>query len=73
MDYHQLFEILPKGLNAKAKKYLLIMITVCPFPLLVIFGSWFDHVKGWLSAGDKHPIMYISYEEMIMVSLYILL
>ncbi|XP_003961425.1 sulfotransferase family cytosolic 2B member 1-like isoform X1 [Takifugu rubripes] len=32
----------------------------------VIFGSWFDHVKGWLSAGDRHPIMYISYEEMIM-------
>ena len=33
---------------------------------LVIFGSWFDHVKGWLSATEQH-IMYISYEEMILV------
>ncbi|XP_032430801.1 sulfotransferase family 2, cytosolic sulfotransferase 2 isoform X1 [Xiphophorus hellerii] len=31
----------------------------------VIFGSWFDHVKGWLNAKDKLQIMYISYEEMI--------
>ena len=33
---------------------------------LAIFGSWFDHVKGWLSATEQH-IMYISYEEMILV------
>ncbi|XP_053196910.1 sulfotransferase 2B1-like [Scomber japonicus] len=32
----------------------------------VMFGSWFDHVKGWLNAEDKARIMYISYEEMIM-------
>ncbi|XP_041830056.1 sulfotransferase family 2, cytosolic sulfotransferase 2 isoform X2 [Melanotaenia boesemani] len=32
----------------------------------VIFGSWFDHVKGWLNVDEKQPIMYISYEEMIM-------
>ncbi|XP_062298485.1 sulfotransferase 2B1-like [Scomber scombrus] len=31
----------------------------------VMFGSWFDHVKGWLNAEDKERIMYISYEEMI--------
>lgn len=36
-------------------------------PLLVAFGSWFDHVKSWLNAEDKDHIMYISYEEMIMV------
>uniref|UniRef100_A0A1A8H5Y9 Sulfotransferase n=2 Tax=Nothobranchius korthausae TaxID=1143690 RepID=A0A1A8H5Y9_9TELE len=30
----------------------------------VIFGSWFDHVKGWLNAEDKQHIFYISYEEM---------
>ncbi|XP_039596295.1 sulfotransferase 2B1-like isoform X2 [Polypterus senegalus] len=29
----------------------------------VMFGSWFDHVKGWLSA--KEQVLYISYEEMI--------
>ncbi|KAL4624525.1 sulfotransferase family cytosolic 2B member 1-like [Arapaima gigas] len=32
----------------------------------VIFGSWFDHVKGWLGAKDQVNIMYISYEEMIL-------
>ncbi|KAM4715521.1 sulfotransferase 2A1-like isoform 2-T2 [Anableps anableps] len=31
----------------------------------VIFGSWFDHVKGWLNAKEKQHTMYISYEEMI--------
>lgn len=33
-----------------------------------MFGSWFDHVTGWLSAGTKERIMYISYEELIMGS-----
>ncbi|XP_055360335.1 sulfotransferase 2B1-like [Betta splendens] len=32
----------------------------------VMFGSWFDHVKDWLSAGSNERIMYISYEEMIL-------
>ncbi|XP_028332319.1 sulfotransferase family 2, cytosolic sulfotransferase 2 isoform X2 [Gouania willdenowi] len=31
----------------------------------VIFGSWFDHVKGWLNADYKENILYVSYEEMI--------
>uniref|UniRef100_A0A8C6T2T7 Sulfotransferase n=1 Tax=Neogobius melanostomus TaxID=47308 RepID=A0A8C6T2T7_9GOBI len=31
----------------------------------MIYGSWFDHVKSWLSAADTHRIMYICYEEMI--------
>ncbi|KAI7789879.1 sulfotransferase 2B1-like [Triplophysa rosa] len=29
----------------------------------VMFGSWFDHVKGWLNA-EEH-ILYVFYEEMI--------
>lgn len=31
----------------------------------VMFGSWFDHVKGWINAEDKDNIFYIFYEEMI--------
>ncbi|CAL8313871.1 unnamed protein product [Arctogadus glacialis] len=31
-----------------------------------IFGSWFDHVKGWMSSAEQQHIMYISYEEMIL-------
>ncbi|XP_065109599.1 sulfotransferase 2B1-like isoform X2 [Paramisgurnus dabryanus] len=29
----------------------------------VMFGSWFDHVKGWLNAEE--PILHLFYEEMI--------
>ncbi|KAK1162185.1 sulfotransferase 2B1-like [Acipenser oxyrinchus oxyrinchus] len=32
----------------------------------VMFGSWFDHVKGWLNAKEKDRILYLTYEEMIM-------
>lgn len=31
----------------------------------VIYGSWFHHVKSWLSAAGTFRIMYICYEEMI--------
>lgn len=37
--------------------------------ILVIFGSWFDHVKGWLNAEEKERIIYVCYEEMIAVRL----
>ncbi|KAM3859225.1 sulfotransferase 2B1-like [Diretmus argenteus] len=30
------------------------------------FGTWFDHVKGWLNAMDQCPSMTISYEELKM-------
>ncbi|XP_043924073.1 sulfotransferase 2B1-like [Protopterus annectens] len=32
----------------------------------VFFGSWFEHVKGWLNAKEKDRIIYITYEEMLM-------
>ncbi|KAI5103033.1 sulfotransferase family 2, cytosolic sulfotransferase 2, partial [Silurus meridionalis] len=35
----------------------------------IIFGSWFEHVKGWLNAKDQDRIFYISYEEMIQVNI----
>ncbi|XP_016057336.1 PREDICTED: sulfotransferase 1C4-like [Miniopterus natalensis] len=30
----------------------------------VIWGSWYDHVKGWWKKKDSHPILYLFYEEM---------
>lgn len=30
-----------------------------------MFGSWFDHIKDWLSYEHKDRIFYVSYEEMI--------
>ncbi|KAJ3599156.1 hypothetical protein NHX12_033119 [Muraenolepis orangiensis] len=31
----------------------------------VAFGSWFDHVQGWMNAEDKERFLCISYEERI--------
>ncbi|XP_030629938.1 sulfotransferase family 2, cytosolic sulfotransferase 2 [Chanos chanos] len=32
----------------------------------IMFGSWFDHVKGWLNAKDQDHISYIAYEDLIL-------
>lgn len=43
-------------------------INVTVFMSTVMFGSWFDHVKGWLDVKDQDHMFYIAYEELIRVS-----
>ncbi|XP_063052374.1 sulfotransferase 2B1-like [Engraulis encrasicolus] len=31
----------------------------------IMFGSWFDHAKGWISAKESDTICYMFYEDMI--------
>ncbi|XP_048450438.1 sulfotransferase 1C1-like [Rhincodon typus] len=28
------------------------------------WGSWYDHAKGWWEAKEKHPILFLLYEDM---------
>ncbi|NXX73971.1 ST2B1 Sulfotransferase, partial [Urocolius indicus] len=35
-----------------------------PPPPSVHYGSWFDHVKGWLSQKQLLDILYVTYEEL---------
>ncbi|XP_036598397.1 bile salt sulfotransferase-like [Trichosurus vulpecula] len=30
----------------------------------VFFGSWFDHIKGWLSRRDSENFLFVTYEEL---------
>lgn len=34
----------------------------------VHYGSWFDHVKGWLGQRQLLDIFYVTYEELHQVS-----
>ncbi|KAF3826891.1 hypothetical protein GH733_009416 [Mirounga leonina] len=38
------------------------MTKMMPDP--VLWGSWYDHVKGWWDAKDQHHILYLFYEDM---------
>ncbi|XP_051846394.1 sulfotransferase 2A1-like [Antechinus flavipes] len=30
----------------------------------VVFGSWFDHIKGWLSMRNSEKFLFLTYEEL---------
>lgn len=39
-----------------------------PVSLLAVqFGSWFDHIKGWIRMKGKENFLFITYEEMHQV------
>lgn len=38
-----------------------------PLPA-VQFGSWFDHIKGWIRMQGKENFLFITYEELQEVS-----
>lgn len=38
----------------------------CPLPA-VQFGSWFDHIKGWIRMKGKENFLFTTYEELQQV------
>lgn len=36
-------------------------------PPAVQFGSWFDHIKGWIRMQGKENFLFITYEELHQV------
>ncbi|XP_074076324.1 sulfotransferase 2A1-like [Macrotis lagotis] len=30
----------------------------------VVYGSWFDHIKGWLPMRDSEKVLFLTYEEL---------
>lgn len=37
-------------------------------PPPVQFGSWFDHIKGWIRMQGKENFLFITYEELQQVT-----
>ncbi|KAG2464012.1 ST2B1 Sulfotransferase, partial [Polypterus senegalus] len=35
------------------------------YPKSVVYGSWFEHVKGWFTHKDQLNCLFLSYEEMV--------
>ncbi|XP_021571610.1 sulfotransferase 1C3 isoform X2 [Carlito syrichta] len=54
--YHRMTTLLPdpKSLEEFCQKFM---------SGEVAYGSWYDHVKGWWAAKDKHQILYLFYED----------
>nr|AAH96902.1 Zgc:113317 [Danio rerio] len=64
MSWFHIFIFLKKMKNLdSAKSYDEVLenfLTGC-----MVGGSWFDHVKGWVTGKDKYNILILTYEEMI--------
>lgn len=45
-----------------------MVLTHPPLPA-VQFGSWFDHIKGWIRMRGRENFLFITYEELQQVCL----
>jgi len=44
----------------------------CIADILVFYGSWFDHTKGYLSAEAAPHVLLVKYEEIVKVRIMLL-
>lgn len=45
-----------------------VALTHPPLPA-VQFGSWFDHIKGWIRMQNQENFLFLTYEELQQVGL----
>ncbi|EHB18798.1 Sulfotransferase 1C1 [Heterocephalus glaber] len=53
-----------KAGKGKWKKTGLLFLIISYIRREVLWGSWYDHVKGWWAKKDQHRILYLFYEDM---------
>nr|XP_014587549.2 bile salt sulfotransferase-like [Equus caballus] len=39
-------------------------VLILTYPKSVVYGSWFDHIHGWMSMKGKENFLIVSYEEL---------
>ncbi|XP_047393809.1 sulfotransferase 2A1-like [Sciurus carolinensis] len=61
---HVPFHLFPKSLFTSKAKVLYLMRNPKDVLVSVAYGSWFEHIRGWMSMRHRENVLLLSYEEL---------